>query len=312
MSSSNIVPPHRSRVVRLLSTQAMIAVASGALALGCAAAAKQAAKSATPAAVEGAVEEAKDPSTRDAVAEILSDPDIRESSAELSESVTKGVVRGVEREMPIEQLQRMTDAVVTQAGVSVARTLENDVAPQLAGAVARVIDESVAHALNEQTEERLRQMVAAVTRATVRGATEALSEVTVSDEDRLNTPSAQLSKNAWYSLGYNGAFGFELAVKEAHLRQSEGVDNSPSILATIGTVADLARGLPVILMTIGLAIILGLTTALTWALVALRRERRFVKERYANAAVEPSHRAVNVRFSDLARRLAPRGATRQS
>lgn len=311
MSLLPTFPAHRLRVMRWMPTRAVAAAASAVLALGCAAAAKQAAKSAAPAAVEGAIEEAKEPSTRDAVAEILGDPDIRTSSAALSEAVAKGVVRGVEREMPVEQLQRMTDAVVAQAGASVARTLEHDVAPQLTGAVARVIDESVAHALNEQTEERLRLMVAAVTRATVKGASEALAEVSVSDEDRLNAPSAKLSRNAWYSLGYNGAYGFEHAVKEAHLRQSGG-DNSPSILATIGTVADLARGLPLVLLAIGLATIIGLMAALTWALVALKRERSWSRERLVNEAVETKTRGDGVGLNDLARRLAPRGATRHS
>jgi hypothetical protein len=261
---------------------------------GCAAAVKQAAESAAPAAVEGAVEEAKEPSTRDALAEILEDPDIRASSAELSESVAQGFARGVEEEVPVAQMQRVTDALVASAAASIAKSLERDIAPRLSSMVERVIDESFEHALNEQSEQRLRAVVATVTRATIAGANEAFAQVALAEDDPLNTPSARLTRNAWQSLGYNGAHGFERAVREAQLQQME--DNQPSLLATLGTVANWTRFVPMILLAAGGLSMLALVVALTWALVLLKRERRRTLERVvikqSSGALPPLDRLV--------------------
>src|SRR5690606_9608872 len=109
----------------------VIALSVAVSTLSCTAAVKQAAEPAAPAAVEGAVEEAKDPTTRDAVAEILADEDIRASTAELSSAVAQGVVRGVETDVAVEQMQRITDAVVARVGAALAQSLERDIAPRM-------------------------------------------------------------------------------------------------------------------------------------------------------------------------------------
>ncbi len=93
----------------------------------------------------------------------------------------------------------------------------------------------------------------------------------------LEFPSARLTRNAWHSLGYNGAHGFEQAVREAHLNQLE--NDQPSVLATLGTLASWTRALPVLLLGFGAIIVLALLVALTWALVLLKRERRYTNER---------------------------------
>jgi hypothetical protein len=316
MSNAYPALASRSSVFRggsAVATRVVAAVCAGLMAMGCAAAAKQAAKSAAPAAVEGAIEEAKDPSTRDAVAEILNDRDIRASSTLLSQAVTQGLVRGVEKEMPLAQVEQLTDALVARVGASVARSLERDVGPQLSLVVGRMMDESLAHALNEQTEERLQAVVASLTRATLGGVTEGVSGVNGNDGDPLNAPSAALSRNAWYSLGYNGAHGFERAVIEAHLKDGEGV---PSILATLGTVAGWVRFVPLLLLGVGALLILGLSTALIWALVALRRERRWTQRQAPIESelsqAEPLGQDAG-RLEELAKRVTTaRRATRHS
>lgn len=258
----------------------VIALSVAVSTLSCTAAVKQAAESAAPAAVEGAVEEAKDPTTRDAVAEILADEDIRASTAELSSAVAQGVVRGVETDVAVEQMQRITDAVVARVGAALAQSLERDIAPRMSAVAGRVIDDSIDRVLNEQTEARLQAAVAALTRATLAGANEGLAQVSLDEEDRLSTPAAQLTRNAWYSLGYHGAGGFEQAVRDAQKQQEAGGENN-SLLATLGTMMGWVRLLPVVLLGGGALLLVGLTGALVWALVALRRQNRWLQERAA-------------------------------
>lgn len=276
MSRNPQTPLVHFRIARSRTRLACI-VSLALFAAGCASAAKQVAKTAAPAAVEGAVEKASEPSTRDAVAEILEDPDIRSSTTQLSEAVATGLTRAVKKEVPMAQVQRLTDTVVSSAGASMADSLERDLAPRLSFVIGQVVDESFERALSEQSQARLQALVATTTRATLAGAHDAFSQIPGDDQDPLSSPAAHLTRNAWFSLGYNGAQGFERAVGDAHRQHQE--DGQPSVLALLGAVASLANALPVLLLTVVGMLVFGLTVALVWALVALRRERRWAYER---------------------------------
>ena len=59
---------------------------------GCAATVREAAKDAGPAAVESSVKTAHDPATRNQIADVLSDPEIRGGTAKFSQAVADGVL----------------------------------------------------------------------------------------------------------------------------------------------------------------------------------------------------------------------------
>ena len=111
---------------------------------------------------------------RKAAATILADPEIRSAASSLSAAVLAGALDGLTDEQRSAELRRLTDAVVRSMGAAAARSLRDDIAPQLSKVLADTVDRSLEQVLNEHTEQRLEALTAAVARGTARGLRESL------------------------------------------------------------------------------------------------------------------------------------------
>jgi len=147
----------------------MLAFACLSGANGCAGTVQQAVKEATPAAVEGAIEGAKQPDTRNDIAAILADPEIRTATSSLSAAFVAGALDGLSDEQRSAELRRLTDAVVRSMGAAGAKALRDDIGPQLSKTLADAVDGALEQTLNEQTERRLEALTAAVARGMAQG-----------------------------------------------------------------------------------------------------------------------------------------------
>lgn len=253
------------------ATAVCIALLGAASTFGCGALVKQATKVAAPAAVDGAVDEASDPQTRDQIARVVNDPDIRLASAKFSEALVRGAVRGVQEQVPLEQVERLTQAIVTSMGAALAQSLERDVAPQISRTVAGAVDAALERSLSVETEARIQSMMSALMRTTLNAAGEAVTQVAAEPNPALREAMARVT----HDVVYNGALGLEGAVREA---QSQTGAGRSQILASLGTVASWLVALPPILVGTGVLLVLGLVVGLLWALSSLHQHRRLLRE----------------------------------
>lgn len=237
-----------------------LAVASG---WGCAETVQQTAKSAAPAAIEGAVEEAREPDTRNDIAVVLSDPEIRSAASALAASIAAGALDGVSSEERAQQLGRMTDTLVRHLGSALARSLRDDVGPQLSASVAEALDRSIARALDAETEQRVEALMQAATRGAVRGAGESLLD----SEGRLSPAWGQALGQLARGVSREAAFGVDDAIQRA-----DG-DDAPA-LAALGTLSTLTQLLPLLAGAALVAVVLLCALPLAWALWRLRQVRR--------------------------------------
>jgi hypothetical protein len=229
---------------------------------------RHAAETATPAVVEGAAEEAEDKSTRDALATVLEDEEIRESTTKLARAMSEGAVSGVRGEVERADIERLTDAITRSVGASLAESIATDVAPRVSVAIGQMVDKSLDRALDEQTERRLQAMVGSVVHAALTGTGEAVSTVAARDNRAFREAFVQLTRD----VAYGGALGLDDAVRDAQLQPN--ADSGSSVLAGLGTLARWARLLPPAVLSSAAILGAGLLVALAWALLALRRERR--------------------------------------
>lgn len=231
-------------------------------ALGCAETVQQTAKSAAPAAVEGAVEEAQEPDTRNDIARVLSDPNIREAASALSSAVVGGAFAGLSEEERVRELERMGDALVKKLGASMARSLRDDVGPQLSASVAEAIDRSIERALDAETEQRVEALMRAATRGALAGAGESL----VGADGQLSPAWGQALAQIARGVSREAAFGVDDAVRDA--------DGEQPALAALGTLSTFTRLLPPLVAGGLVLVFLLCALPLAWALWQLRRLRR--------------------------------------
>jgi len=236
---------------------------------GCAATVKQAAKDAAPAAVEGAVEEAKQPDTRNDIATILADPEIRSATSSLSAAFVAGALDGLSDEQRSAELRRLTDGMVRTMGAAAARSLRDDLVPQLSKSLADVVDRTLEQALNEHTEQRLEAMTAAVARGMAKG---------MVDSGALGQLAREVTQQA--------AFGVDDAVRAAERRESG--EPEPQVLAALGTLSEWTRALPLLILG-GLALtLLGCIAALVWLAARVRHYKSLVHEQAVRGPSEYS------------------------
>lgn len=260
------------------------------LTLGCAGAMKQAAREAAPAAVKETVDEVGKPETRKDLATILNDPRIREASAALTQAIVEGAVDGLTDAERIERLQQLTDAFVSRIGVSMARSLQREVGPELSSTFADAVDRSLERALGPATEERLRALALAVTRSSMQGVGEALVDPAGQPSPILRQAFGQVMRD----MAYEASLGFDAAVRDARARADR--DGSGEVLASLATLSSWTNAMPAVLV-LG-ALLFGLTglAALAWMSFGARRGHRL------DAADEASLLA-------LARALRAQGAS---
>lgn len=236
--------------------------------LGCEAAVQKTARSAAPAAVEGAVEETTKPGTRDDIARILADPEIRAAASSLSAAVVAGALDGVTDEQRADELRRMTDTIVSHVGASVARSLRDEIGPQLSKMFADAVDRSIGQALDAQTEQRLEAMTSAAARGMAKGVSEALVDDNGQPSTAWGLMLGQLTRDATRGA----ALGIDDAVR--HAQQRERSAPPTPVLAALGTLSGLAQLLP-FLLAAGAAVFLVLCAApVAWLVARLRRRER--------------------------------------
>jgi hypothetical protein len=233
--------------------------------LGCAETLQQTAKSAAPAAVEGAVEEAQEPDTRNDIATILADPEIRSAVSELSSAIVAGAFDGLTDEQRSRELQRVTDGLVKTFGASMARSLRDDIGPQLSASVAEAVDRSIERALDSDTERRIEALALAATRGALRGAGETL----VDENGRLAPAWGQALGQIARGVAYEASFGFDDAVRRA--RDDEA--GSAPVLAALGTLSTFTQLLPLLVAGGLVLFVLLCALPLVWALFRLRKLR---------------------------------------
>lgn len=235
--------------------------------VGCAETVQQTAKSAAPAAVEGAVEEAQEPDTRNHIATVLSDPNIRAAAGSLSSAIVAGAFDGLTNEERSQELRRVTDALVRTMGASLARSLRDDVGPQLSASVAEAIDRSIERALDAETEKRIEALTLAATRGALRGAGETL----VDANGQLAPVLAQALGQIARGVAHEAAYGLDDAVRRA---QHDDVKEGAPVLAALGTLSTLTQLLPALVAAGLVLVVLLCLLPLAWALYRLRQLRR--------------------------------------
>lgn len=241
---------------------------AGACGLGCAGTAQQAAKSAAPAAVEGAVEGAKEPDTRDDIATVLSDPEIRAAASQLSSAISAGIFAGLSDEERTRELARMGDALVQRLGASMARSLRDDVGPQLSASVADAIDRSIERALDAEAEQRVEAMMRAATRGALAGAGDSLRDA----DGQLSPAWGQALAQIARGVSREAAFGVDDAVRQAEWAD-DGEGRAPA-LAALGTLSAFTQLLPLLVAGGALLLLLLCALPLLWAIRRIRKLRR--------------------------------------
>lgn len=234
--------------------------------LGCAKTLQETAKSAAPAAVEGAVEEAQEPDTRNDIATLLADPEIRSALSALSSAIVAGAFDGLTDEQRSREMQRMADGFVRTLGASMARSLRDDIGPQLAASVADAVDRSIERALDGDTERRIEALALAATRGALRGAGETL----VDENGQLAPAWGQALGQIARGVAQEAAFGFDDAVRRARDDEAE----SAPALAALGTLSTLTQLLPLLVAGGLVLFVLLCALPLVWALFRLRKLRQ--------------------------------------
>lgn len=237
--------------------------------LGCSGTLSRAAKSAAPAAVEGAVEEAQQPDTRDDIARILADPDIRNASSALTAAIIAGALDGLTDEQRVAELRRFGDGMVRSMGASFSRSLRDDIAPQLSEALAQAVDRSLERALDVGTEQRLEAMTQAVTRGMMKG----LSQTLVDENGQPSAAWGTLLGHVARDVTRQAAFGLDDAVDSAE-RRSDGDEPPARVLAALGTLSSLTQALPLLILGGLVAFACLFALPLGWLLWRHRRLER--------------------------------------
>jgi hypothetical protein len=224
------------------------------------------AKEAAPAAVEGAVEEAREPDTRADIAAILQDPEIRSAASALTAAILAGAMDGLADDARTAQLQHLTDAVVRSMGASFARSLRQDIGPQLSQTLVEAVDHSLERALNEDTQQRLSVLTGAVTRGLMDGVHQGLIDASGQPSQAYRTLLGQAARD----VTEQAALGLDDAVRRA----SDEDGSEAPVLAALGTLSALTRALPLLLI-LGFVMFAALCVApAIWLWTRVQHHRR--------------------------------------
>jgi hypothetical protein len=209
-----------------------------AIASGCGSTVRQATKEATPAAVQASVQEVHKPGTREKVAEVLADPEIRASTATLSQAVADGVLNAFTEKERVDRALAAGDAFLLHMNRSFARSLEQDLSP----AVATLAATSVRRTLEE-----------------LKG-----------DQPALKQAIGEAAREA----GRQAALGFQDAVVQADTRQRRGEARPGEVLASVGRASDaVLHTTSILLWALCATVLLAVAAGMTWLGVRLRHER---------------------------------------
>jgi hypothetical protein len=234
---------------------------------GCAAALEQTAKSAAPAAVEGAVEEANRPDTRNDIATILADPEIRAAASSLSTAVLAGALDGLTDEQRTQQLSHLLDVMVRRLGSTMAKSMRDDIGPELSRNLADAVDRSLERALDVDTERRLEALTLAIARGMTKGVGEALVDAS-GERSPWGRELGQIARE----VTQEAAFGLDDAVRRA---ESSERDEPPArVLAALGTLSTLTQALPLLLAFAVASLLLGCALPVAWLVMRLRHYKR--------------------------------------
>lgn len=205
---------------------------------GCASTIKQATKEAAPTAVKESVKVAHDPATRERLAEVLADPELRGSMATLSQAVTDGVLNAFLEKERTERAAAASDAFLVHMNRSFAQSLEHDLSP----AVATLIATSARRTLDELKSE----------------------------QPALKQAMGEVAREA----GRQAALGFQDAVVQADTRQRRGEAGPGEFLASVGRASDaVLRTTSILIWALCATVLLAVAGALTWLGVRLHHER---------------------------------------
>jgi hypothetical protein len=250
--------------------------------LGCAETVRESARQAAPAAIESGVKEAHDPATRDRIAEVLKDPEIREATAALSRAVADGVFDSLTEPERVAGADAAGDAFVSRLGSSFASSLRKDIGPALSATIADAVDRSVDRALDVQTEQRLEQIALAVTRGALSGM------VGTTAGGQADPAGASLAvRRIAHDVAREAALGVEDAVQTSVRKEDSGQDTQGNVLAAAGRAADVTLDtVPVVFWAILAVAVFIAVAAVILALYVLGRQRRLTTPR-APSATEP-------------------------
>ena len=242
-----------------------LAVASSlVLASGCAATVRKAARNAAPAAVDGSVEAARDPATRDVIAQVLADPEIRGATAAMSQAVTDGVLNSITEKKRLARAEAASDAFVEHMSKSLATSLRRDLSP----AVASLVADSVEQSLDARVEARLEAMARAVARGSMAGVADGYKTQLDAASPALDGLVKQVARTA----GREATLGFQDAVAASTAQQKAGTAAPGDVLAAAGRASD---SLLVAFRFAGwllvVAVVFIATTGIVWSIRRLRR-----------------------------------------
>lgn len=239
------------------------------LALGCAETVRKTAKEATPEAVEGAIETTHDPENRRDIAQVMSDPKIKQASAELTRAVVGGALDAFTSKERLERLDEFSEALMQRVSRGLIKSMADELRPQLTMMVAESTDRALERALSQQTEQRASEFATAISRAAVRGVVE---ELVAKDPAQAANPNA--AQDRLGHLAQRASQGFAFGFQEAVSKSEAGNHEHGELLAAVGQTAKVSRDVLSVggLIAIGAFIVLGV--ALGWALLRAHRLRQ--------------------------------------
>jgi hypothetical protein len=235
-----------------------------ALGSGCAETVSKAARVAAPAAVQGSVKTARDPTTHDTIADMISDPRIRGATAQMAQAVTDGVLNSITEKQRLARAEAASDAFVEHMSKSLAASLRHDLGP----AVSDLVADSVERTLDDKVEARLEVMARAVARGTVAGVADGWNSELGSSSPAMDGLVKQLARTA----GREATLGFQDAVAKSTAQQKAGAAAPGDVLAAAGRASD---SLLVAFRFAGWLLVLAVvsiaTTGIVWSVRRLRR-----------------------------------------
>jgi hypothetical protein len=229
--------------------------------------AKDAAKDAAPAAVEGSVNAAHQPQTRDRIAEVLADPQIRQATSELSQAIADGVLNSFTEKERLTGAQAASDAFVEHMSRTLAASLRHDLGPAVSGIVA----DSLQRSLDAQVEARLEVMA----RAVARGSMEGLADGWQAQLEHSGPTIDGLVKNVARTAGREATLGFQDAVATTTSKQRAGNAPTGDVLALAGRTSDsLLLAFRFAGWLLVAAVVVIAVSGIVWAVRRMRRPPR--------------------------------------
>jgi len=201
-----------------------------ALGSGCAETVSKAARTAAPAAVEGSVKSARDPETHDTIADMMSDPQIRGASAQMSQAVMDGILNSITEKERLAGVESASDAFVEHMSKSLAASLQRDLGPALAGVIAQSIERS----LDDKVQARLEVLARTVTRGAMAGVADGWKTGLDASSPAVDGLVKQVARTA----GREATLGFQEAVAKSTAQQKAGAAPPGDVLAAAGRASD--------------------------------------------------------------------------